>query len=165
MSPSSGLKWQCGESEGLYGVAGREVWRKGPIWTEWGTDWAGPMGRLQAGISGAGVGEGRRGEVSPFQGPWDGVIPWWETVWDGVIPWRETVTHQGITTSHGPWKGLTLSLIPFPAPPPLTSAWNLPIVTSALTMETVRFSETMASTSQSTLCQNPEEHHHHHHHY
>jgi hypothetical protein len=33
------------------------------------------------------------------------------------------------------------------------------MVTSALKMETVRFSETLASTSQSTRRPNPEEHH------
>jgi hypothetical protein len=37
------------------------------------------------------------------------------------------------------------------------------VVTSALKMEPVRFSETLASTSQSTRRPNPEEHHHHHH--
>jgi hypothetical protein len=31
-------------------------------------------------------------------------------------------------------------------------------------METVCFSETLASTDQSTWCQNPEEHHHYRHH-
>jgi hypothetical protein len=33
------------------------------------------------------------------------------------------------------------------------------MVTSALKMKTVRFSKTLASTSQSTRCPNPEEHH------
>jgi hypothetical protein len=39
------------------------------------------------------------------------------------------------------------------------------IATSALKMETVCFSETLAPTNQSTWHQNPEEHHHHHPHH
>jgi hypothetical protein len=47
LSQSSGLKWRCWESEGLYRVAGREVWRNGPpIRTRWGRDWSGPVGTM-----------------------------------------------------------------------------------------------------------------------
>jgi hypothetical protein len=41
--------------------------------------------------------------------------------------------------------------------------WVLALVdSSALKMETVCFSETLASTDESTRLQNPEDHHHHH---
>jgi hypothetical protein len=41
--------------------------------------------------------------------------------------------------------------------------WVLSL-SSGLNMETVCFSETLASTDESTRRQNPQEHHHHHHH-
>jgi hypothetical protein len=44
--------------------------------------------------------------------------------------------------------------------PPYINPLFSNIVTSALKMETVRFSETLASTSQFTRRPNPEEHHH-----
>jgi hypothetical protein len=55
--PQSGQEVMSWNWEGLYRVAGGEVWRKEPIRMEWGRDWAGLMRRLQAGIRrGAGGG-------------------------------------------------------------------------------------------------------------
>jgi hypothetical protein len=47
--------------------------------------------------------------------------------------------------------------------PPYIIPLILNIITSALKMEAVCFSKTLASTDQSTQCQNPEEHYHYHH--
>jgi hypothetical protein len=108
------IGWQEGKSEGR-GQSGR---------SEVEID-VGPLGRLQAGVSGGGAGEGRRKEVNPFQGPRDGVIPWWET--DSVLSgheWEVSMPDSG--RSHLPCSGCrdgarSLSLPLWPGPSVSTS--------------------------------------------
>jgi hypothetical protein len=100
LSPSSGLKWQCGQLEGLYMVnQGQGIWGKG-IRANWETS-----SRLQRGELGREWNERR---ICSFQGPPDGVMflfrtylhslrsqmrhlhsPYW--CWDGaqclLLPW------------------------------------------------------------------------------